>query len=303
MEKIAPTRSLVRRLLCLLPPLRDWFEEIDRLASDARQWRTMKTGLQTAKIIAAARHIVGTDVEQAAIIDLLSYLMPRRSVKFRKIRLGCNGDGGYVLLDDFTDVSAALSFGIAHECSWDTAIAQHGIDVYQYDHTVDGPPTANARFRFFKKEIAAVSSDQTESLGSALAKLPSTADRVILKMDVEGAEWDIFDAATSEQLAHFAQIVGEFHDFANAADAAWRRKARRVLAKLRSVFDVVHVHGNNLGSFNIVANVPIPSLFELTLVNRAIYECDETDEIFPTALDRPNWDGRPDIFLGSMRYR
>jgi hypothetical protein len=54
---------------------------------------------------------------------------------------------------------------------------------------------------------------------------------------------------------------------------------------------------------NVVANVAIPSTFELTLANRAIYECRETDEIFPTALDQPNWAGRPDIFLGSMRYR
>jgi hypothetical protein len=314
MDEIAPTRSLVRRLLCLLPPLRDWFVEVDRLASDARVWRTVQTGFQTADIIAAARHIVATDTEQAAIINLLSYLTPRRSVRFRKIRLGCNGDGGYVLLDDFTDVSAALSFGIAAGCSWDTAIAEHGIDVYQYDHTVDGPPTANARFRFFKKEIAAVSSDQsgdrwgrryvyTESLGYALAKLPSTAERVILKIDIDGGEWGIFDTATSEELARFVQIVGEFHHFDNAADPAWHDRARRVLAKLRSVFDVVHVHGNNNAPLNVIANVPVPSVFELTFVNKAVYECQETDEIFPTPLDQPNWDGRPDIFLGGMRYR
>jgi Methyltransferase FkbM domain len=302
MDQIAQTRSLPRRLLSLLPPLRDWFKEIDRLATDARLWRTVRTGLKTEKIIAAARHII-TDSEQAAIIDFLSYLTPRRSVGFSKIRLGCNGDGGYVLLDDFTGVSAALSFGIATECSWDMAIAERGIDVYQYDHTVDGPPTANARFRFFKKKIAAVSSDQTESLGSVFAKLPATTERVILKIDIEGAEWDVLDAATSEELARFSQIVGEFHGFANAADPAWRDTARRVLTKIRSVFDVVHVHGNNFAPFNIIANVAVPSTFELTLVNRAIYECHETDEIFPTALDQPNWADRPDIFLGSMRYR
>jgi hypothetical protein len=301
-DEIAPTRSLARRLLCQLPPLRDWFEEIDGLATDARVWRTVRVGLQTERIIAATRHIVA-DVEQAAVIDFLSYLTPRRSVRFSKVRLGRDGDGGYVLLDDFTSVSAALSFGIATDCSWDTAIAERNIDVYQYDHTVDGPPTANARFRFFKKEIAAAPSDQAESLGSALAKLPSTAERLVLKIDIEGAEWDVFDAATSEELAHFAQIVGEFHDFANAADPIWRDKARRVLAKLRSVFDIVHVHANNFGPLNVIANVAIPSTFELTLANRAIYECRETDEIFPTALDQPNWAGRPDIFLGSMRYR
>lgn len=295
MNEIAPTRSLARRLLCLLPPLRDWFDEIDRLASDARLWRAVVIGLEADRIIAAARHI--TDgAEQAAIIDLLSYLTPCRSVRFDKIRLGCNGEGGYVMLNDFSGVSAALSFGIAAECSWDTAMAEHEIDVYQYDHTVEGPPTAHPRFRSFKKEIAAVPSDQTESLDSALAKLPSKAERVILKIDIEGSEWDTFDAATPQELARFRQIIGEF-------DPAWHDRARRVLAKLRSAFDVVHVHANNTAPLNVIANVPVPSVFELTLVNKAIYECHETDEIFPTPLDQPNWNGRPDIFLGSMRYR
>jgi hypothetical protein len=211
----------------------------------------VRTGLQTEKIIAAARHIIA-DAEQAAIIDFLSYLTPRRSVKFGKIRLGRNGDGGYILLDDFSSVSAALSFGISTECSWDIAIAERDIDVYQYDHTIDGPPTANARFQFFRKRIAAVSSDQTESLGSALAKPPSTAERVILKIDIEGAEWDVFDAATSEELVRFAQIV-EFHGFDNVADSAWRDAARRVLAKLRSVFDVVQ---------RLVTNHPTQSIIE-----------------------------------------
>jgi hypothetical protein len=301
-DEIVPTHSLARRLLCQLPPLRDWFEEIDGLRSDARVGRAVRDGAQAERIIAITRHLIA-DGQQPEIIDLLSYLTPRRSVRFSKIRLGRDGDGGYVLLDDFTGVSAALSFGIAGDCSWDTAIAERDIDVYQYDHTVDGPPTANARFRFFRKKIAAVSSDQAESLGSALAKLPSTAERLILKIDIEGAEWDVFDAATSEELARFAQIVGEFHDFENVADPAWRDKAQRVLSKLRSVFDIVHVHGNNFGPLNVVANVAIPSTLELTLVNRAIYECQETDEIFPTALDQPNYAGRPDIFLGCMRYR
>jgi hypothetical protein len=301
MDGIASTQSLARRVLCLLPPLRDWFAEVDGLASDARTWRAVRTALVAEKIIAATQHVIA-DQQQAGIIDLLSYLTPRRSRRFGKIRLGRDGDGGYVLLDDFTGVSAALSFGIATECSWDTAIAERDIDVYQYDHTVNGPPTANARFRFFKKEIAAVSSDQAESLGSALAKLPSTAERAILKIDIEGAEWDVLGAATSAELTRFSQIVSEFHGFENAADPDWREKARRVLAKLRSIFDIVHVHANNYGSLNIIANVAIPSTFELTLANRAIYECDETDEVFPTALDQPNWAGRPDIFLGSMRY-
>jgi hypothetical protein len=290
---IARVRAATRSLLCLLPPLRDWFAELDRQAGDSRRWRADQ-----------ARRIAGSKREQDAILDLLSCLTPRRVVGFDKVRLGRDGDGGYVLLDDFADVSAALSLGINDDCSWDMDIAGRGIDVYQYDHTVDGPPMTNARFRFAKKKIAAVMSGQSETLGSALAKLPAPdVGHVILKIDIEDSEWEVFDAATIKELARFSQIVGEFHGFSNALDATWRDTAHRVMTKLRSVFEVVHVHGNNHAPFHIVANIAIPESIELTFANRTIYTCQETNEVFPTPIDQPNWEGHPDIFLGNVRFK
>lgn len=285
--------STTRKLLCLLPPLRDWFAEIDRLAGDARRWR-----------VEHARSIGGSAVEQAAILDLMSCLTPRQAVGFDKVRLGRNGDGGYVLLDDFAGVSAALSFGIETDCSWDTDIANRGIEVHQDHHSVAGPPTPNPRFRFYKKKIAAVASEQSETIGSALEKLPaSEAGRVVLKIDIEGSEWEAFDVTSVEQLAQFSQIVGEFHGFSNALDATWRNTAHRVMTKLRSVFDVIHVHANNHSPFHIVANIAIPDTIELSFANRAIYTCQETSEVFPGSIDQPNEAGTLDIFLGNMRFR
>jgi hypothetical protein len=290
---ISRVRSMTRWLLCRLPPLRDWIAEVDRQAGDSRRWQADQI-----------RRIAGSKREQAAILDLLSCLTPRQVAGFDKVRLGRDGDGGYVMLNDFAEVSAALSFGINDDCSWDTDIARRGIDVYQYDHTVDGPPTPNARFRFFKKRIAAEMSEQSETLGSALAKLPAPdVGHTILKIDIEGSEWEVFDSTTIEQLARFSQVVGEFHGFSNALDASWRDTAHRVMSKLRSVFEVVHVHGNNHAPFAVVANIAIPESIELTFANRTIYTCQETDEVFPTPIDQPNWEGHPDIFLGSVRFK
>lgn len=286
-------RAIARHLLCLVPALREWFAEIDQLASEARLWRG-----------AQSRSVPGNDGDQAAILELMSYLTPQLPVGTDKIRLGRDGDGGYVVLDDFTSVSAALSCGIGNDCSWDTAIAERNIDVHQYDHTVDGPPVSHARFRFYKKKIAGVLTDQSETLGSAIKKLPPPdGGRIILKIDVEGSEWEVLDAATSEELARFSQIVGEFHGFTSAIDPVWRETARRVLIKLRSLFNVVHVHANNYGPFNVIANVALPEAFEITFANKEIFDCGENNEVFPTQIDQPNMRGRPDIFLGTMRFR
>ena len=48
----------------------------------------------------------------------------------RKFDWATLGDGGYVMLDDFAGVTAALSFGIDVNCSWDMQIAERGINVY-----------------------------------------------------------------------------------------------------------------------------------------------------------------------------
>jgi hypothetical protein len=242
--------------------------------------------------------------EQDAVLDLMTCLTPRRPVGVEKIRLGRPGDGGYVMLDDFAGVDAALSYGIETDVSWDSEIADRGIDVHQYDHSVSGPPVTHERFRFFRRMLAGVATEACETLGTTMALLPTgAAGRLILKIDIEGAEWEVFDAATAEELAQFSQIVGEFHGFSGAADAAWRETAQRVLLKLREQFDLVHVHANNFGGLHVVANVPVAEAFELTFANRAIYRTEPSDELFPTPLDQPNWDERPDIFLGTMKFR
>ena len=77
---------------------------------------------------------------------------------------------------------------------------------------------------------------------------------------------------------------------------------RRVLAKLVENFAVVHVHGNNFSPIFNIANVIVPDVLEVTFANRARYTCTDTDEIFPTPLDRPCAPKGAEIHLGCFRY-
>jgi hypothetical protein len=121
-------------------------------------------------------------------------------------------------------------------------------------------------------------------------------------MDIEGAEWEALDAAEVGDLGRIAQLLCEFHGFSNALLADWRERSMRVMAKLNSVFQVVHVHGNNWEPLHVIANVPIPEVIEVTYVSRSMYRFAGSTEICPTPLDRPNDESRPDIFLGSMQF-
>ena len=188
----------------------------------------------------------GTGTLQGAILELLSLFTPRRAVGHDKLRVGNKtGDGGYVMLDDFGKIAAALSCGVGGDVSWDEEIANRGIAVYQFDHTVNGPPVSHELFHFFRREISTEATENSESIQSLIRKVPASAGALIFKIDIEGGEWEAFDATDINDLSRVSQLICEFHGFSKALTSSWRERAARVMTMLNSVFQVVHVHGNN----------------------------------------------------------
>jgi len=91
---------------------------------------------------------------QARVRAFARQLEPRKICDFQKIRVGRNFDGGYVMVDDFNEVDAALSFGIADDASWDLEIAKRGIPVHQFDHTIEKSPVDDPGITFHKTKIS-----------------------------------------------------------------------------------------------------------------------------------------------------
>jgi len=128
------------------------------------------------------------------------------------------------------------------------------------------------------------------------------APDLILKIDIEGCEWDVFDHATDAALSKLAQIICEFHDLSHLTDPVFRSRAQRVLEKLDKHFAPVHVHANNFGRLCNVANIPLPDVLEVTFASRCRYSFTQSTETFPTPLDMPNLPQVADIMLGSFRF-
>lgn len=123
---------------------------------------------------------------------------------------------------------------------------------------------------------------------------------MLLKVDVEGAEWPVFANVSSELLLGFSQICLELHWFEHLADATYLCAVIQALGRLTCTHQVVHVHGNNHRPVEIIGGVPIPRVIEATYVRRADHRFEPTRKLFPTDLDRPNDPLRPDIFLGAL---
>lgn len=79
------------------------------------------------------------------------HLIATKKVLGKKIILyGEKRDGSYVLLDDLTNIKIAYSFGISSNVHFDKALADKGIDIYMYDHTINSLPYENHKL-YWKK--------------------------------------------------------------------------------------------------------------------------------------------------------
>lgn len=222
-------------------------------------------------------------------LDFLSLLAPMDPVGVAKTRLGGDADGGYVMLDCIRPSVPVLSYGVGPDVTFDLAMAERGHPVIAFDHTVETIPGTHEKLRWVREGIA-----ERDEPDKRLASLATHASRhapsgedMILKLDVEGAEWHALLAAPDTLLARFQQIVGEFHSFESIAHAGGLGLRRDVLQKLLRQFALVHVHSNNAQPFFTVHGMPVSNLLELSFVRLDVCPTVPSTALFPTALDRP----------------
>ncbi len=235
---------------------------------------------------------------------LLRPLTPQAMVGHGKVRMGSPSDGGYVCIDDFDGIDTAFSFGINDDISWDLDAASRGLTIYQFDHTVADPAPADPRMIFEAKRIDIHSSPESESLSELIRRHDKGDVRpnLILKMDIESAEWAVIEATPEEELQRLAWIVCELHYFQGLAEPEHRARVDRCLQKLVRIFATVHVHGNVWGGLTSLANVIFPNVLEATFANRARYRLSDSVEALPGPPDRSCFPGQPDLFLGAFRF-
>lgn len=244
----------------------------------------------------------GLPETQRYLLDLLRLLSPQEATGVAKARVGSAYDGGYVQLDDVAPLRLALSLGVGDNDSWDVAMAEKGLSVHQFDHTIVAAPSTHPNLTFHRKKVSTAPSATDVTLGELLADVPADSASVILKMDIEGAEWSVLENASKADLSKLAQFVCEFHDLSRLSESGFNCRARAVFEKLNEVFSVVHVHANNFGSLVNIANVVVPDVIELSFASRRRYAFAPSQQTFPTPLDSANDPARPDIFLGRFQF-
>jgi hypothetical protein len=222
---------------------------------------------------------------------------------YNKIRIGSAGDGGYIQVDDFNGIDYALSLGINDNDDWDLDIAQKGIPVQQFDHSIDAAPSNHPLLSFYKKKITSNTNADEISLNNLIQEIKYNGKpNILLKMDIEGYEWEVLESCDDELLNRITQITCEFHGFSRLLETGFYSRAAKIIEKINQYFSVVHVHGNNAAPLCNIANIAVPDVLEISFANRSLYNFEPYHGLLPTKLDAANNEDYPDIFLGSFKF-
>lgn len=258
---------------------------------------------------------------EAMIIDKNQMSMSRKNIQFQQLipilspmdisgakykRFGRDHDGGYIMLDNFQaqPIEAAYSFGISDDVSWDLEIANLGIEVFMYDHTIKKLPKSNPRFHFFQE---GVSGDPQQSNLDTLTNYivrngHQNSNNLILKMDIEGHEWSVLTQTSSAVIGQFQQIVIELHGLdPNKSKNDWSNIIR-ILEKINLTHQSIHVHANGSCPISWFGDLALPHFLEVTYVRRSDYtdKFIQNSRLFPTEIDQPTFPWVPDVYLGTF---
>jgi len=221
---------------------------------------------------------------------LLAELQPVKLRNCELARFGEKNDGGYLLCANLLkDVESAYSYGISGYDGWGCDVSTRlSVPVHQYDcFNTTQPSCPSGRPVFHAECVAGRRSNDEEgrlfdSLQGQFTRNGDAAKHLVVKMDVEGAEWDSILQTPDEVLARVDQLVFEFHGVSYTA------RYLEVIAKLKRTFEIVHLHFNNYSC--VGAGAPFPAwAYEVTMVNKRLAEVDPAGKVaLPNALDAPN---------------
>ena len=234
------------------------------------------------------------------LLRLIRRVSPTAS-PFPMLRIGGPADGGYLVPDDLAKISACFSPGVAQSATFEMAMAEMSIPSFMVDYSVDGPPVANAKFRFEKLFLAA-STDGVKyiRLEDWVNENTSGHADLILQMDIEGAEWPVLLDTPDQTLNKFRIMVIEFHNLDQMMTTSLGAEVfDTVFDKLARNFEIVHLHANNAGGVHRYKGQMIPRVLELTFLRSDRFNL--STKRFPAAiphpLDHPNVSYTKEIVL------
>jgi hypothetical protein len=249
---------------------------------------------------ALVRRATARKLREAILAELQPITLKNCTLK----RFGSANDGGYLMCENLIEpLNAGYSYGVGANDDWGCDVSRrYHVLVHEYDCFDPARPTCNDGVFIFHNECVGNRTGHRDShffdtLENQIKRNGDTGRRLIIKMDIEGAEWDSLLAAPDELLASISQIAIEMHGFDDS-------KIIEVIRKLKRTFFLVNLHFNNWSRTPKAA--PLPAwAYQGLWVNKRTGIVDAAAPV-PTPMsplnapDSPTW---PDCQLGAQRSK
>ena len=218
------------------------------------------------------------------------------------IRMGDNFDGGYAISPNINPLSNCISIGVGTNVSFDIQIAQKLSSVHLYDHTVSAlPAKVPQNVFFFQKGLGKDPSETLITLDEMIGRFQSSSP-LILKMDIEGSEWEVLAGVSKSVLSRFDQIILELHHLHKVNDKEFFNVVVQSLRNLKETHQIVNRHANNWAKVAFIHGVPVPDVIEITYIKSEESDSTNSDSTFflrdsYSSANFPCNPNRPDISL------
>ena len=207
------------------------------------------------------------------------------------------------MLNDFTNIRIAYSFGISYMIQFDQALADRNIDVYMYDHTIDKQPYNNCKFHWEKIGVCGRKNKNKKNLKTLeelmLQNGHSSEKNMILKMDIEKGEWESLKDVPENVLKQFKYIIIEYHFTSNNIELSYN-----VIKKLHKNHQIFYLLCHGRQRIVNFENNRMCKCLESSYVIREGNLFDRDDSIYPIfEFDflPPNLNGKTEINLNILK--
>lgn len=263
-------------------------KNIFSIIKSSGKFKTLRNKIKTGYLIDNFDLHATEKTSTTELQSLLDKIKPMSTDK-NLIRLGPQGDGGYLVPDDLTGIEACFSPGVDYQSKLELECANMGMKVFMADKSVKKPAESHESFYFTQKYIGVVNSDDFITMDEWVNySLPQSNGDLLLQMDIEGFEYEVFLSMSNALLSRFRIIVIEFHNLNELWNKIFFDLTSHLFDKILSNHTCVHSHPNNGGGVVKFDNIEIPRLMELTFFrnDRIIHK--DFAQTFPHPLDCDN---------------
>jgi hypothetical protein len=237
------------------------------------------------------------------LVQFLKGLSTKRINGLDLVRIGGNNDGGYVMYRP-NQSSIALSLGVGPNVSWDKEMVSLGHKVYMFDPTIKRPPMKVPGARFHRIGVEG-NNDSYPNLDLRPLKnlredLTEVSNSYVLKIDVEGAEWQAFANADPGELENYEQIAVEFHDLHKLKHPTNSGIMLRAIENILLTHDSVHIHANNYSKLIRFGQYWFPDVIEVSFVRKNNEFVATSAESVASDFDQPNCEFLDDYNLEGL---